>query len=214
MKTKTLLQIVGFLVFSVSTVTAKIPRTKEEVENASLKSKLKEMVESEGGKLDAPGVPVLRKILTDQQDMLLCGIEDGSKYATLRDLCKKIAVLPERAQLGDALFAFFEKTKPIIEKPDDWNEVLIKGDGGSVGLVADCFLAGYGEEMWVRMLDGLIEEGDVEKARVVLDRARTSGKQAEMSRLIAGKVDAAKSEEMKALFRAFPETDDAKKDDG
>ena len=54
-------------------------------------------------------------------------------------------------------------------------------------------------------MDHLIEENQPDKAKLVLEKAKITGKKAELANLLRQKVEAAKSEEIKNLFSSFIE---------
>ncbi len=203
MKAKVLFLSLLFLSPPVALRADVLPRTAEEFAKMQFKSNLEQIAESEGAQDGVLQAGVIRRILTHHKDKLLGGIDDGPKFATLRKLCQKIAELPEREEVREELFSLFKEAKPLLEEPKNWNEILIKGDGGALGLVSQCLIGSYGEEMHARMLDQLIETDDVVRARVVLERARFVGKEKEIARLVTGRIDSIKSASMRELYREY-----------
>src|SRR5690606_8317287 len=142
-------------------------------------------------------------ILTHHENALVGDIGELSKFATLKDLCSSIEALPEREQLEGELFDLFKKLDVAEGEPKNWNEVLVKGEGGSLGLVTKCLLVISGKNMQSKVLDYLLEEDQLAKAKIVLEKAKIAGKGEEFTNLLAQKIEAATSEEMKALLLDF-----------
>lgn len=141
MKSKIIYQIVVIHMFLVAHVSAQLPQTVDEVKDLLFTSNLAQIAESEGVKEKSLDIEVIKKMLTHHEDALVGDIGEFSKFATLRDLCSRIEALPERDQLEGQLFDLFKKLDVVEGEPKNWNEVLVIGLGGSLGLVTKCLLA-------------------------------------------------------------------------
>ncbi len=205
MKLKMFYQIVIFQLYFLVNVSAQLPRTVEEIKKMTFNSNLTQIAESEGAKENNLEVQVIKKILTNHENALVGDITEVSKFATLQDLCLRIEALKEREQLENELFSLFKKLNVVEGEPKNWNEHLVKSEGGSLGLVSKCLLASLGKDMQLKVLDYLIEEDQFAKAEVFFKKADIAGKREELVNLLAHKIDAAKSEKMKTLFRDFVE---------
>ena len=203
MKSKILYQIVVLHMFFVASVSAQLPQTVEEIKKMSFTSNLTRIEESEGVKGKSLEIEVIKRILTHHENALVGDISEVSKFATLKDLCSKIEALPDREQLQDELFKLFKKLNVVEGEPKNWNEVLVKGEGGSLGLITKCLLVSSGKNMQSKMLDYLLEADQLAKAKLVLEKARIEGKKEEFKNLLDQKIKAAKSDEMRDILGEF-----------
>lgn len=205
MKSRIFHPVVVFHIFFVANVFAQIPRTVDEAKKMSLTSNLAQIAEIQGVTEKDLGVDAIRKILTQHEGSLIGDISDVSKFATLKDLCSKIEALPDRDKLGKELFKLFKKLNVVEGEPKNWNEVLVKGEGGSLGLITKCLLASSGKNIQSKVLDYLLEEDQLAKAKLFLEKARFEGDKEEFKILLGQKIEAAKSDEMKGLLLLFTE---------
>ena len=205
MKSKILYHIVILHMLFVAHIVAQVAQTEEEVKKLLFTSNLPQIAESEGIKEKSLSIELIKKILTHHEDALIGDISELSKFATLKDLCAKIEALPDREQLQDELFKLFKKLNVVEGEPKNWNEVLVKGEGGSLGLITKCLLVSSGKNMQSKMLDYLLEADQLAKAKLVLEKARIEGKKEEFKNLLDQKIKAAKSDEMRDILLHFPE---------
>lgn len=203
MKSKILYHAIVFHVFFVADVSAQLPQSVDETKKIAFISNLDQIAETEGAKEKTLEVDVIKKILTRHEDSLVGDISEISKFATLQDLCSRIESITERNQLESELFDLFKKLDVVEGEPKNWNEVLVKSEGGSLGLVTKCLLAISGKNMQSKVLDYLLEEDQLAKAELVLEKAKIAGKGEEFANLLAQKIEAATSEKMKTLLLDF-----------
>jgi len=144
--------------FFVTNVSAQIAQTEDEVKKLMFTSNLEKIVEIQGNKGQDLGVNAIRKILTQHEDALVGDISELSKFATLQELCSKIEVLPERQQLGGELFELFKKLSVLEGEPKNWNEVLVKGEGGALGLITRCLMESAGADLKSKVVDYLMKK--------------------------------------------------------
>jgi|GEM_PF-6166990 DNA-binding Xre family transcriptional regulator len=202
---KKLFQIMCLLLAGGLPSSAQVPQTAEEVKAMMFISKLGEIATLKGEKVDSLSLKSIKSILENNKNDLYGGMGEFSKFATLQDLCKRLEKHPERKELQETLFELF-KTLPLMQgKPKNWNEILVQGEGGSLGLITKCLLVSAGEDFQLKIVDHLIEENQPDKAKLVLEKAKITGKKAELANLLRQKVEAAKSEEIKNLFSSFIE---------
>lgn len=134
---------------------------------------------SQGVEKDALGVEAIKKILIQQEGALIGDISEVSKFATLKEL-------------------------DIVKgESKNWNEVLVKVEGGALGLISKCLIEIAGEDSRSKMVDDLIEEDQSGKAKIVLEEAKIAGKKEEFTNLLEPKIEVVKSEEMKNLVNLF-----------
>ncbi|RYZ91288.1 MAG: hypothetical protein EOP06_07035 [Proteobacteria bacterium] len=206
MKSKIICSIAITHILLMASIFAQLPLTVDEVKKILPISNLEKIAESEGIKGRPLDVEAIRRILTRHENALVVGdMSDASKFATIRDLCSRIEALPDRAQLGEDLFKLFKKLDVMEGEPKDWNEILIKGEEGSLGPITKCLLASSGEEMRSKILDYLLAEDQLEKAKLFLKKATFAGEGEEMKKLVGAKMKAAKSDEMKEILLHFTE---------
>lgn len=191
--------------FFVTNVSAQIAQTEDEVKKLMFTSNLEKIVEIQGNKGQDLGVNAIRKILTQHEDALVGDISELSKFATLQELCSKIEVLPERQQLGGELFELFKKLSVLEGEPKNWNEVLVKGEGGALGLITRCLMESAGADLKSKVVDYLIEVDQPSKTKVVLEKVKLLGQQRELTELLGRKMEEVKSDEIKNLFHNFVE---------
>jgi hypothetical protein len=189
----------------VAHIVAQVAQTEEEVKKLLFTSNLPQIAESEGIKEKSLSIELIKKILTHHEDALIGDISELSKFATLKDLCAKIEALPDREQLQDELFKLFKKLNVVEGEPKNWNEVLVKGEGGSLGLITKCLLASSDENMQSKMLDYLLETDQLDKAKLVLEKARIEGKKEEFKNLLEQKIKVTKSDKMRDILLHFTE---------
>jgi hypothetical protein len=205
MKSKILYHIVIIHMLFVAHIVAQVAQTEEEVKKLLFTSNLPQIAESEGIKEKSLSIELIKKILTHHEDALIGDISELSKFATLKDLCAKIEALPDREQLQDELFKLFKKLNVVEGEPKNWNEVLVKGEGGSLGLITKCLLASSDENMQSKMLDYLLETDQLDKAKLVLEKARIEGKKEEFKNLLEQKIKVTKSDKMRDILLHFTE---------
>ena len=205
MKSKKYYRIVILQMLIMANVMAQIPKSVDEAKKIIPISNLAQIAKAEGAQENELTIAVIIKILTNHEKSLVGDISDFSKFITLQDLCSKIEALPDRDQLEEELYMLFKKLNVVEGEPKNWNEVLVKGEGGSLGLITKCLLAISGKNMQSKMLDYLLEADQLAKAKLVLEKARIEGKNEEFKNLLDQKIKAAKSDEMRDILLHFPE---------
>jgi len=191
--------------FFVTNVSAQVAQTEDEVKKLMFTSNLEKIAEIQGNKGQDLGVKAIKNILTQHEDALVGDISELSKFATLQELCSKIRALPERQQLGGALFELFKKLSVLEGEPKNWNEVLVKGEGGALGLITRCLMESAEADLKSKVVDYLIEVDQPSKTKVVLEKAKLLGQQRELTELLERKMEEVKSDEIKKLFHNFVE---------
>lgn len=168
-------------------------------------SQLNRILDSRGLELENLKISDIREILKGEKENLIGGTSDLAKFYTLSSLSTIIKKHPNREDLQSDLFSLFRSLKVSKDKPKNWGEYLVDGAGGSLGLITECLLASSGKEMQSKIVDYLLEEDQPDKAKLVLEKAKITGKKAELANLLRQNIEVAKSEEMKNLFRNFIE---------
>ena len=200
---KTGCPIVLWLVLFSGSVVAQVAQTVDEVEALLFTSNLEQIARSEGAKGKVLELEVIQKILAKHEDALVGGISDFSKFATLKELCSNIEVHSERKHLEGELFRLFKKVGVIQGKPKNWNEELVKSEGGPLGLVTKCLLVSSGKEMRSKVLDYVIEADQFAKTKLLLEKVEIAGERKEFAGLVVQKAKAARSKKMEALLHDF-----------
>lgn len=205
MKQKTIYPILVLYIFFVVNAFAQIAQTEDDVKKLMFTSNLEKIAEAQGSKGQDLGVKAIENILIHHEYDLLGDISEISKFATLQELCSKIGALPERQQLGEKLFELFKKLSVLEGEPENWNEVLVKGEGGALGLITRSLIESADADLKSKVVDYLVEVDQPSKTKVFLEKAKFLGQQKELTELLAEKMEKVKSDEIKKLFKNFVE---------
>ena len=203
MKQKTIYSILVLYMLCVANASAQIAQTEYDVKKLMFTSNLEKIAEAQGSKGQSLGVKAIEDILIQHEHDLLGDISEISKFATLQELCSKIGALPERQQLGGRLFELFKKLSVLEGDPKNWNEVLVKGEGGALGLITKSLIESADADLKSKVLDYLVEIDQPSKTKVFLEKAKFLGKQKELAELLAQKMEKVKSDETKKLFNNY-----------
>lgn len=195
MKLKIILQLL--YLFCLLPTSAQQPKTADEVKAIMFVSRLDEIIEKKGEKINSLSIDTIKSIFENNKSHLYGGLSDISKFATLRDLCERAMTNPNKADLQGTLFKLF-KNLPLIEgEPSNWNENLIKSEGGALGLITKCLIDVSDLKLQSEVLDYLIRENDILKMKLFINKIMITKKIDGFDKLLEKKTKGSRSKEMK-----------------
>ena len=110
----------------------------------------------------------LIKLFKENKDKIYGGIDDFENFQTLQGLCDLIKSGKKSIEISDFLFSEFQTLSPLKDVPKNWQQLPISSRGGSLGLVIDCLLEIGGDDIFLKMFDSIVKDGDVQKMKSLL----------------------------------------------
>ena len=145
----------------------------------------------------------LENILRIHKTEIFSADLDKKKFSLLMELCQKVKEIPEGKELQPLLLEEISKQKAIEQRPPvGWDEILVSGYGGSVGLLMECVIAISGEAGFNQIFDAVVEAKDPVKLKILLLQISIRRERAKYDPILAVKLKTLESPQLKEVVDA------------
>lgn len=158
------------------------------------------------GKETAIGKADLENLLLNRKTELFSEIPDARKFGLLDQLCNKLKSIPEGKDLQPLLLKEISTLKAINRPPVGWDEILILGRGGDVGVLMDCVISMSGEEGFNQIFDSLATADDPVKLKILLLQIAIRKERAKYDPILEMKLKTLQSPRLKEVIEAHLKT--------
>ena len=135
-----------------------------------------------------------RELFSDDLDM--------KKFSLLRKLCEDLKKIPEAKELQPLLLKVISDQKAIDRPPVGWNEILVAGFGGGIGLLMDCVIGISGAAGFNQIFDSVVNAQDPVKMKILLVQVAIRNERAQCDPIVGMKLKTIHSRRLEEVVDA------------
>ncbi len=127
---------------------------------------------------------------------------DKKKFYLLGDLCESLEKNPQGKDLLPLLLKEITSQKAVDCPPVGWDEIMVSGKGGGIGLLMKCVLAISGEAGFNQIFDSVVSAENPVKLNILLIQVNIRGERAKYDPVLKMKLQTLQSAQLKAVIDA------------
>ena len=144
----------------------------------------------------------LENILRNHKAEIFSADLDRKKFSLLLELCQKLKEIPEGKELQPLLLKEISAQKVIERPPVGWDEILVSGHGGSVGLLMECVIAISGEMGFNQIFHSVVEAKNPVKLKILLLQIAIRRERANYDPILVAKLESLELPQLKEVIEA------------